>query len=187
MKEFLASYTKEELDKVVKKFQEFEVGFPFLNNNYIPFSEANKSSASVYTWAKLVYPRKDSKGSGDKFSKQVIDLKNAANSMFEKAESTLKKNKAIPTLEGERDPNVIFVVENDREELIEFTYEELAIFLYAAFQKRYESEKYLIAKAKYESNLADEKSNISKKEIKAQRIKEKEDLLKEFPELAKIK
>jgi hypothetical protein len=183
MKESLKDYTVEELKTVVDKFKEYEVGIPFAYS--IPFDEANKIS-SVFTWPKLVYPRKDSKGDSDKFSKSVLNIRNAAINAFTKAVDNFKKNAALPVSKGEKDPNVAYELKDDKDEYVSFTYEEIALLLYAAYLKRAESEEYLAAKEEFVGILKFEEDNKSKDEVKEEKKKAKEELLKKFKNFENI-
>lgn len=154
---------KERFEEIVSKFQKYGVGL--IMTGYIATDAENQT-----LWHELVYPNRVT-------GKQIFNLKRIENKYF----NLYKKAKEVEDLADAIDddtsgPHIAFTVIDAFDNEVNITYEELALFAFAAYRERKDSESYVkrLAKAKAAKDSIDK--NLSAKE----RRKKDQEVLDEF-------
>jgi uncharacterized protein YbaA (DUF1428 family) len=154
---------QEKFDEVVAKFQKYGIGL--VMTGYIA---ADAENATL--WHELVYPNRVT-------GRHIFDLSRIKNQYFK----LFKKAKDVTGLadalgEDEIGPDVAFSVLDEYKRDVHVTWEELAIFAYAAYKARKTSDAY----AKKLTKAKAAKENLNKNMTAEQKRERDQKLIEEF-------
>lgn len=154
---------QERFDEVVAKFQKYGIGL--VMTGYIGADAANAT-----LWHELVYPNRVT----GKHAFELDRLKTKFLQLFKKASEVSGLAEALG--DEEIGPDVVFSVLDEFSKNINVTWEELALFAYAAYKSRKESDDF----AKELAKVKDAQDNIKKNLSVKERRKLDEKLVEDF-------
>ena len=154
----LATYTQEEIQVIVDLFKEYGVGIS------LPDIVSQATSKHVL-WHELVHPNKNT----GTFFRQASEIRSAID--FFVARAQVAVSQTLPEDEAEYQPkSIASYVYDYTGKKISITWEQMAIFAYAAFRERKKADKYkdLIKQIKKDQDFIDSKTPDSEKVKQAQ-------------------